>query len=88
MLAAATAAAADWRVIYMGADLPAASIAKAAELTGARAVALSLICPASDAELAEELRTLRRLLPAEVAVIVGGQGAATSRGNGRKERSI
>ncbi len=80
MLAAATAAAAGWRAIYMGADLPAASIAKAAELTGAGAVALSVIYPADDLELADELRTLRRLLPAEVAVIVGGQAAASYRG--------
>lgn len=79
MLAAATAAAAGWRAIYMGADLPAASIAKAAELTRARAVALSLIYPAGDAELAEEIRTLRRLLPTDVDVIVGGQAAASYR---------
>ena len=37
MLAAANAAAAGGRAIHMGADLPAASIAKAAELTGAGA---------------------------------------------------
>ncbi|UCC49304.1 MAG: cobalamin-dependent protein, partial [Gemmatimonadota bacterium] len=77
MLAAATAAAAGWRVVYMGADLPAASIATAAEVTGARAVALSLVYPSDDSVLAEELRTLRRLLPEDVAVIVGGQAALT-----------
>lgn len=80
MLAAAAAAAAGWRVIYMGADLPADSIATAVEMTGARAVALSIIYPDDDPRLAEELRELRRLLPDRVTVIVGGQAAGRYRG--------
>jgi DNA-binding transcriptional MerR regulator/methylmalonyl-CoA mutase cobalamin-binding subunit len=80
MLAAAAAAAAGWRVIYMGADLPADSIATAVEMTGARAVALSIIYPDDDPRLAEELRELRRLLPDQVTVIVGGQAAGGYRG--------
>ncbi len=77
MLAAAAAAGAGWRVLYMGADLPGASIAAAAKATGARAVALSLTFPADDLSLADELRSLRRLLPDDVSVIVGGQAAVS-----------
>ncbi len=75
LLAAAAAAAQGWRVTYLGPDLPASSIAAAAELTGARAVALSLIYPADDLGLEAELRSLRSLLPAGIALIIGGQAA-------------
>lgn len=76
MLAAAAAAAEGWRVTYLGANLPASSIAMAAERTGAVAVALSLIYPADDPALAGELRTLRAALPDEIMLIVGGRSAA------------
>lgn len=76
MLAAAAAAAEGWRVTYLGADLPASSIALAAKRTGALAVALSLIYPADDPALAAELRTLRASLPDEIMLIVGGRSAA------------
>jgi hypothetical protein len=49
-------------------------------MTGARAVALSIIYPDDDPRLAEELRELRRLLPDQVTVIVGGQAAGGYRG--------
>lgn len=77
MLAAAAAAADGWHVIYLGADLPAASIATAVEMTGAQAVALSLIYPPSDRKVDEELRDLRRLLPAKLPILVGGQAVGT-----------
>lgn len=76
MLADAAAATAGWHVIYMGADLPATSIVTALEMTGARAVALSLIYPLRDAKLEEELRKLRRTLPDDRSILVGGQAAA------------
>jgi methylmalonyl-CoA mutase cobalamin-binding subunit len=75
LLAAAAAAAQGLRVTYLGPDLPASSIAEAAGLTGARAVALSLIYPADDFGLEAELRSLRSLLPAGVTLIIGGQAA-------------
>ncbi len=81
LLAAAAAAADGCHVIYLGADLPAASIATAVEMTGAQAVALSLIYPASDPSVDAELRALRRLLPAEVPILVGGQAAGSYRGS-------
>ncbi len=75
MLAAIAAAAEGWQVTYLGADLPAASIARAVEMTRAQAIALSLIYPVDDPQLADELRALRRLVPDNAAIIVGGQGA-------------
>jgi DNA-binding transcriptional MerR regulator len=76
MLAAVAAAVDGWRVTYLGANLPASSIATAAERTGALAVALSLIYPADDPALRGELLTLRASLPDEIMLIVGGRSAA------------
>ncbi|HEX8695921.1 MAG TPA: MerR family transcriptional regulator [Longimicrobium sp.] len=75
LLAAATAATAGWRVTYLGADLPAEEIARAAAQTDARAVALSVVYPADGAALGDEMRRLRRALPPGTAVIAGGEGA-------------
>jgi MerR family transcriptional regulator, light-induced transcriptional regulator len=76
LLAAAVAAAVGWRVVYLGADLPARDIATAAILTNARAVGLSVVYAADPAPLAEEVRAIRRLLPASVPLVAGGAGAA------------
>jgi DNA-binding transcriptional MerR regulator len=79
MLAAAAAAAEGWRVVYLGPNLPAESIATAAEKTGARAVALSLVYPPDDPNVVRELRALRRMLPEEVTIVLGGQSAPSYR---------
>lgn len=76
VLAAAAAADIGWRVAYLGASLPAAEIAGAVRLHKARAVAISIVFPEDDPQLAEELRTLRRCLPDTVAVIAGGRAAS------------
>ena len=76
MLAAATAAAAGWRVTYLGADLPAAAIAEAARQARASVVGLSIVHPTDDPQLPGELRALRAALPADVVLLVGGAGAA------------
>lgn len=75
LLAAASAAAAGWRVTYLGADLPGREIALAAERTGARAVALSLIHPARDPGMGAELKAIRKGLPAGVPILAGGSAA-------------
>jgi DNA-binding transcriptional MerR regulator/methylmalonyl-CoA mutase cobalamin-binding subunit len=80
MLAAASAAAAGWRVVYLGADLPAAEIAATAAETGAGVVALSVVLPQDAGATAAELRRLRRALPAPVELIAGGEGARTLAG--------
>jgi len=73
MLIAVSASNLGWRVIYLGASLPAADIANAAIRSGAKAVALSIVYPGDDPELAGELTTLRRLLPDETQVVAGGR---------------
>ena len=75
LLAAAAAAAEGWRVIYLGASLPAAEIAAAAAATGADAVGVSVIVAGSPARVSAELATLRARLPASVPLFVGGAGA-------------
>jgi DNA-binding transcriptional MerR regulator/methylmalonyl-CoA mutase cobalamin-binding subunit len=79
LLTAATAAAEGWRVTYLGAGLAAEDIAEAAVRTHARAVALSLVYPASDPAVTHELRRLRALLPARVTTLAGGAAASAYR---------
>lgn len=75
IMAATTAFAEGWRVVYLGPDLPAEDIAGAARDTGAAAVALSTIYPDDDPKLGRELRRLREHLPEDVVIIVGGASA-------------
>lgn len=76
MLAATTAAGSGWRVAYMGPNLPAEELARAVRHARAQAIALSVVYPTDDPELANELRVLRQNLPREVPIVVGGSGAA------------
>jgi MerR family transcriptional regulator, light-induced transcriptional regulator len=76
-MAAATAAHLGWKVTYLGASLPAAEIAGAGRQKNARAVALSLIYPDDDPFVASEVTLLKQLLPADVALILGGRAAPT-----------
>ena len=73
LLAAAAATNLGWRVVYLGASLPAAEIAGAAVQRKARAVALSLVYPNDDPALVPALELLRELLPESVALFVGGR---------------
>lgn len=79
MLAAVTAKAAGWRVVYLGADLPASEIAAVAAQTGAEALALSLLYPPGDPATTALLEELRSLLSSRVVVMVGGGGALSYR---------
>jgi methanogenic corrinoid protein MtbC1 len=75
LMAASMAASQGWKVTYLGPNLPAEEIVAAAERRGARAVALSVVFPADDARLYDELRRLRRLLPDRVPILVGGRAS-------------
>ena len=75
LLAAAAAAAEGWRVIYLGASLPASEIAAAAVASGASAVGVSIILAESPTRVAAQLGELRERLPASVPLLVGGAGA-------------
>jgi MerR family transcriptional regulator, light-induced transcriptional regulator len=74
LLAALLAAANGWRVVYLGADVPAIEIANAVRLTNARVLALSLatVPPGID----EELAAVSRLVPFSTRVWIGGADAA------------
>ena len=74
-MVAAAAANLGWRVTYLGAALPAAEIAGAALQNQAAVVALSIIYPEDDPDLAAELLRLRDDLPNETSLIVGGRAA-------------
>jgi DNA-binding transcriptional MerR regulator len=73
LVVVATASAAGWRSVYLGPNLPAEEFAATARATGARV--MSLIYPADDPRLAEELREIRRLAPQESDIVLGGPAA-------------
>jgi methanogenic corrinoid protein MtbC1 len=76
MLAATTASSNGWRVVYLGANLPADELARAARYAKADALAISLVYPTDDATIPGELRRLRAELPKGTALVVGGSGAS------------
>jgi DNA-binding transcriptional MerR regulator/methylmalonyl-CoA mutase cobalamin-binding subunit len=77
LMAAVAAASEDWNVIYLGASLPAEEIAYAAACSEARVVGLSIVYPADDPQLTDQLQRLRTALPDSVALMVGGAAAAS-----------
>src|SRR6185295_3697268 len=77
LLAALFAATRGWRVVYLGTDLPAAEIAQAIRLTGARLLALSLVDQNPHTE--KELRAIADALPAGTRVWIGGGEALKHR---------
>ncbi len=76
LIVTAAAVALGWQATYLGACLSATEIASALKQKPARAVGLSIVYPADDPALPGELRHLRSLMPADVALLVGGRGAA------------
>lgn len=76
LLAAAAAAVEGWRVLYLGADLPAEEIARAASGAGVRVVGVSIVYVDERRRVLHELRTLRHALPASIRLIAGGAGAS------------
>lgn len=78
LLSALYAVTRGWRVIYLGADLPAAEIARTVKLTKARVLALSLAAPAGN-ETTHELRQLQQQLPISTRVWIGGREAFSHR---------
>jgi MerR family transcriptional regulator, light-induced transcriptional regulator len=76
LLVAAAAAAQGWRVVYLGADLPAAEIGSAAAETGARVVAVSVVYTDGLDALVAEVGAIRAAVPSEAQVLLGGGLAA------------
>lgn len=73
LLAALLAATHGWRVVYLGADLPAADITHAVRLTNARVLALSVTT--HHPQIDEELDAISKLLPEAAQVWIGGAEA-------------
>lgn len=64
-----------WKVTYLGASVPAEEIARAVARTHSLAVGLSIVYPPDDPLLPDDLRRLKRLLPAHVGLLLGGRSA-------------
>ena len=79
LLVAATAASSGCHVSYLGPDLPAMDIAIAARAGAVDLVALSIVHPADDPAIAGELESLRRELPTEIPLLVGGRASSSYR---------
>ncbi len=75
LLVATTAESDGWHVVYLGVNLPAEEVAAAVQHHGAKAVALSVVHPADDPRVADELLKLRRYLPRDIEILVGGRGS-------------
>lgn len=73
MLASVLAGEAGWRVLYLGASLPADEIARAAAVSGAAAVAVSAVDDRGAELLVREFERLRAQLPDRVRVLAGGR---------------
>ncbi len=76
LLAAAVAASAGWKTIYLGPNLPMVDFINAAEKLDAKVIALSLIYPPNDLQLRKELEKLN-ILNKDVAIVAGGRVANT-----------
>jgi len=63
-----------WQVVYLGSSLPADAIAGAVVRSQSSALLLSIVYPMDDPSLSDELRLLRKQLPKETKILVGGDG--------------
>ncbi|MDY7094007.1 MAG: MerR family transcriptional regulator [Acidobacteriota bacterium] len=76
LVAACAAAAEGWQVTYLGPDLPCEEIVAAAHQRRARGVLLSVVFPADDSFVGEEIVRIRRHLGDDIAILVGGRSAS------------
>lgn len=75
LLAGVVAAYAGWQVRFLGPDLPASEIVRAAVKLEASMVALSAVHPRLDPAGVQQVLEIRRGLPGSVTVVIGGAGA-------------
>ncbi len=75
LMALVSASTGGWRTLYLGPNLPAEDIVRAAEDRRASAIALSLVYPLDDPELPAQLRKLRQMAPSDIPLLVGGRSA-------------
>lgn len=79
-MAALVLAAAGWRVLYLGTDMPVAQVSSVVRDTRARAVAVSVSSAARSDGMAQSVAQLRAELPPRVELIAGGRGAPSMDG--------
>lgn len=77
LIVSVVAASEGWQVTYLGPNLPAEEISAAVNKNKSRALALSLVYPMADARVVQELLKLRKFLPDETRVLVGGRAASS-----------
>ncbi|MDQ6809650.1 MAG: MerR family transcriptional regulator [Verrucomicrobiota bacterium] len=77
IIVCAAARSHGWRTTYLGASLPMEEFAGAMQNLQPRAVGLSIVFPPDDLVLKRDLVKLRKLLPRDCALIVGGRSAAS-----------
>ncbi|MFC1666017.1 MerR family transcriptional regulator [Pseudomonadota bacterium] len=75
MMAAVIATNDGWRVVYLSPNLPVQEIAAAARQLNPLAIALGISYPPDDERISREIQTLRKHIPDNVALIVGGNAA-------------
>ncbi len=74
-MAATVLALVGWRVVFVGQDTPLADIDAAVLGTGAAAAVLAVSVVAPPGRVRSDLLTLRRMLPEDTDLVVGGLGA-------------
>jgi len=78
-MAALVFAVAGCRLLYLGTEVPAAQVASLARDQHARVVALSISEASKGSAMSAQIRTLRRLLPRRITLLLGGDGAPRPR---------
>ena len=78
-MAAVVAATRGWQVVYLGPSVPMEEMVFAADCKQAAAVALSLSFPVIDPQVPDYLTKLRRLLPDETSILIGGSSQSNYR---------
>lgn len=80
LLSAVSAAAEGWRAVFLGPDLPADEIVSAAIGLEAEVLALSCVDGRIAETLTNEVRQIRRALPAAIRLLLGGPVAVAEEG--------
>ena len=79
MMAAVVAAVAGWRVLYLGANTPAAELAQAARSSQARAVVVGIVGREASDTVRSEAIALRKAIGSKTRIVAGGATASDHR---------
>ena len=79
MMAAVVAAVAGWRVLYLGANTPAAELAHAARASQARAIVVGIVGEEAFDTVRSEATALRKTVGSKTRIVAGGATASDHR---------